>query len=58
MLKQSDIILADEPTGSLDNDNKNEVMKILKEFNEEGKTAVVVTHDPTVSECAKRKINI
>jgi putative ABC transport system ATP-binding protein len=49
MLKQSDIILADEPTGSLDNDNKNEVMKILKEFNEEGKTAVVVVPLEVVS---------
>lgn len=58
ILKESDIILADEPTGSLDENNKKEVLKLLKSFNEEGKTVVVVTHDPEVGKCAKRNITI
>ncbi|NLJ16656.1 MAG: putative bacteriocin export ABC transporter [Clostridiales bacterium] len=58
MLKPCDIILADEPTGSLDNDNKHAVLNILKKFNEEGKTVIVVTHDSVVAECAKRSVKI
>lgn len=58
MLKQPDIILADEPTGSLDDQNKHEVLTILKEFHEEGKTVVVVTHDAAVSQCAQKTIKI
>ena len=58
MLKPCDIILADEPTGSLDDDNKNAVLDILKKFNEEGKTVIVVTHDTVVAECAKRNVKI
>jgi putative ABC transport system ATP-binding protein len=58
MLKPSNIILADEPTGSLDQSNRDIVLAILKKFNEEGKTIIVVTHDPVVEQCASRKIKI
>lgn len=58
IIKSSDIILADEPTGSLDDNNKIEILKILTRLNQEGKTVIVVTHDPVVNECAGRKINI
>ena len=51
-----EIILADEPTGSLDERNRSYVMDILKELNRQGKTIVVVTHDPYVSDCATRHI--
>ena len=54
--KSPDIILADEPTGSLDERNRSYVMDILKELNRQGKTIVVVTHDPYVSDCATRHI--
>lgn len=54
--KSPQIIFADEPTGSLDESNRNYVMEILKELNNQGKTIVVVTHDPHVNECAKRHI--
>lgn len=54
--KSPDIILADEPTGSLDERNRNYVMDLLKALNRQGKTIVVVTHDPYVSECATRHI--
>jgi putative ABC transport system ATP-binding protein len=58
MIKSSDIILADEPTGSLDDVNKGAVLEILKNLSKEGKTIIVVTHDKVVSECAERKISI
>lgn len=58
MLKPSNIILADEPTGSLDQNNRDIVLAILKKFNEEGKTVIVATHDPIVEQCATRKIKI
>lgn len=49
MLKSNDIILADEPTGSLDEKNKYEVLNILKGFSEQGKTVIIVTHDQEVA---------
>jgi len=51
-----DIILADEPTGSLDAKSAEIVMDILKNLNEEGKTIIVVTHDPKVASYAERII--
>ena len=54
--KRPDMILADEHTGSLDERNRSYVMDILKELNRQGKTIVVVTHDPYVSDCATRHI--
>ena len=48
-VKPSSIILADEPTGNLDEKNKNIVLKLLKELNQEGKTIVIVTHDKEVA---------
>ena len=50
------IIFADEPTGSLDECNRDYVLEILQELNYQGKTIVVVTHDPHVNECAQRHI--
>ena len=58
MLKKNDIILADEPTGSLDENNKNIILKLLKQLNNEGKTIVVVTHDKVVAYICHREINI
>ena len=52
MLKDCDIVLADEPTGSLDDKNTAIVMKLLTQLNEEGKTIVMVSHDDvTLSYC-------
>ncbi|MBS6373649.1 MAG: hypothetical protein KH431_03405 [Erysipelotrichaceae bacterium] len=43
-MKPSHIILADEPTGNLDQENRNEVIAILKAFTSQQKTVIVVTH--------------
>ncbi|MBS5114254.1 MAG: putative bacteriocin export ABC transporter [Erysipelotrichaceae bacterium] len=58
MLKPCDLILADEPTGSLDEDNKLMIMSLLKELNEQGKTIIIVTHDPEVGNMCQRVINL
>lgn len=56
LLKSPELILADEPTGSLDADNRDFVLSLLREFNEAGKTIIMVTHDVKVDSCAKRHI--
>lgn len=58
ILKPSSLILADEPTGSLDNKNKEYVMETLKELNKAGKTIIVVTHDAYTADMCKRKISL
>lgn len=52
ILKNPKIILADEPTGSLDSKNRDYVLNILRGFNKQGKTIVVVTHDTEVAKHA------
>lgn len=52
------IILADEPTGNLDTHSGEEVMRILKELNNEGRTVILITHDNSIAEQAKRVIRI
>ena len=56
MLKQCELILADEPTGSLDKENALQVMEILKSFAKEGKTVIMVTHDPSLIEDSMQRI--
>jgi putative ABC transport system ATP-binding protein len=50
------LILADEPTGNLDETNENIVIDIFKQLHAEGSTIIVVTHDPEVAEDAERTI--
>ena len=56
MMKQCSLILADEPTGSLDPNNAALVMEILKPFSEMGKTVIMVTHAPNLIEPSMRHI--
>lgn len=58
LLKPSELILADEPTGSLDEENRNEILEILKRLNEQGKTVILVTHDPYVAGICHRVIEL
>ncbi len=50
------VILADEPTGALDSTTTYEIMKLLQQINEEGKTIIVVTHEPDVAAQTKRNV--
>ncbi len=52
------MLLADEPTGNLDSRSGKEVMSIFRRLNAEGRTLVLVTHDPTVAAQAQRIIRI
>ena len=56
LINSPEIILADEPTGNLDEVNEKIVMEILKQLHKEGSTIVVVTHDLEVGDVAERKI--
>ncbi len=48
------IILADEPTGNLDSASENEIMNLFQELNRQGKTIVIVSHEPEVAKYCKR----
>lgn len=50
------IILADEPTGALDTKTGDQIMSLLTELNKEGKTIIMVTHEPEIADYAKRTI--
>lgn len=50
------VILADEPTGALDSKTTYDIMKLLQEINREGKTIIVVTHEPDVAAETKRNV--
>lgn len=57
-LKPFSLLLADEPTGSLDSHNRDEIIGLLKDFQKEGKTIIVVSHDPVVMKSADRLIQL
>ena len=52
------IILADEPTGNLDSRSGEDVMRILHELNSEGRTVILITHDNSIAERAKRIVRV
>ncbi|MBQ9707615.1 MAG: ABC transporter ATP-binding protein [Firmicutes bacterium] len=56
LINHPEIMLADEPTGNLDEANENIVLDIFKQLHDEGTTLVVVTHDPEVAEVAQKTI--
>ena len=52
------IVLADEPTGALDSQTTHDIMKLLQDINNEGKTIIVVTHEPDVAAQTKRNVHL
>jgi len=52
------IILADEPTGNLDTKSGNEIMEIFKDLNAQGRTVVLITHEPDIAANAKRVVHV
>jgi putative ABC transport system ATP-binding protein len=58
MIKKCSVILADEPTGSLDKKNSDMVMRVLHDLNTMGKTVIVVTHDEDIVSRADNIVRI
>jgi putative ABC transport system ATP-binding protein len=58
LINDPDLILADEPTGNLDESAGAAVMDILHQLNDEGRTIVLVTHDDAVASHARRVLAI
>ena len=58
LIKPCELILADEPTGSLDEKNKEEIFSLLLSMKRKGKTLVVVTHDPSLVSLSDRHVRI
>ena len=56
VLNSPEVILADEPTGNLDENNAWEIMKLLEEINERGTTVVVVTHNLDIVKAMKKRV--
>jgi putative ABC transport system ATP-binding protein len=58
LVNNPEFILADEPTGNLDTATTNEILDMLDNLNREGRTIVMVTHEPEVAERTKRSIHL
>ena len=57
-LKPCELILCDEPTGSLDDENKKRVLDLLLELHSQGKTLVIASHDEEVKRLGRKMIQI
>jgi ABC-type lipoprotein export system ATPase subunit len=58
LVNEPDLLLADEPTGNLDSRTGEEVLELLEELVEEGRTLVLITHDPMVARRAHRIVEL
>ena len=56
LINNPEVILADEPTGALDQSTGKDIMEILKELNKEGRTIIIVTHDEKVASYCDKKV--
>ena len=52
------VILADEPTGNLDSATGEQIMQLLVELNREGKTIIIVTHEPHIAAYAQKQLHM
>ncbi|MDK2826748.1 putative ABC transport system ATP-binding protein [Methanolobus vulcani] len=58
LINDPSLILADEPTGNLDSKTGDEIMKIFSNLHEKGRTIVMITHDPDLTEYADRVVHL
>ncbi len=58
LINDPELLLADEPTGQLDSHTATEIMNVLTQMNQRGKTVVVITHDADIASFARRLIHI
>ena len=58
LVRDPPVLLADEPTGNLDGDATREVLALLAQLHREGRTVVLITHDPRVAACAQRQLQV
>ena len=58
LLKNPTLILADEPTGSLDSENRDIITSLFQKLHQQGKTIIVVTHDTALSHLFSRIIQL
>ena len=58
LINNPDLILADEPTGNLDSASSKEILQILKNMHEQGKTVILITHDNGIAAQARRVVRI
>ena len=58
LVGEPDLILADEPTGALDSATSKEILKLLKDLNDEGQTIIIITHDNSIAAQTKRILKI
>lgn len=58
LIQDPELILADEPTGSLDEETENELLGLFETLNQQGKTIIMVTHSPQVAERCQETIHI
>lgn len=58
LITQPEILLADEPTGSMDTENRDIILDIIRSLNQRGISILIVTHDAAVANCCKRKLTL
>ena len=58
MVGKPDLLLADEPTGALDTKSGNQIMDIFRQLSNEGMTIIMITHEPSIAQCADKIYHI
>jgi len=58
MVGKPDLLLADEPTGALDTKSGNQIMEIFRRLSDEGMTIIMITHEPSIADCANKTYHI